>query len=161
MQGSQENKVTTNYWLRITAHHHEVLVLSPEVVGLAYSYLGQSSSRQAWIARRKLACWEKKKLELEKESISVYLWFGNPWSISIWLPILRWEMFVATTGCHSKGGMFSPISILGFQSLANEVRSSMILWENFRSSCGSGRNKPSKIGNIYIKSSPKQCILTN
>ena len=60
MQGSQENKVTTNYWLRITARHHELL--SPEVVGLAYSYLGQSSSRQAWIARRKLACWERKKV---------------------------------------------------------------------------------------------------
>ena len=26
------------------------------------------------------------------------------WSMSIWLPMLRWEMLEATTGCHSKSG---------------------------------------------------------
>merc|ERR1719347_1681931 len=61
---------------------------------------------------------------------------------------------VATTGCHSKGGTLSPIRICGLPSFAKEVKSSMILWENLRSSCGRGLKSPIMMGNRYIRSSP-------
>ena len=41
------------------------------------------------------------------------LWLGRPCSMSIWLPMLRWEMFWGSTAFHLKGHVDPRLALLG------------------------------------------------
>ena len=67
------------------------------------------------------------------------------------LPMLRWEALAALTWSQMKGGWSSPMTMLGFPVLAKLVSNSTILIEKAMSSLGSGRKRPIRIGNRYLK----------